>query len=129
MVLVLFAGFIARITYEQTKTPALAQGADLYDCQDLTYQEEAQAIYDQNPSDPYGLDEDDPNPDDGIACETLPSQGDTGDDSTVSPPASTDQYNDDLFNAGGPTNGPVPLMPDGSCPSVYPVKQNGACYP
>jgi hypothetical protein len=34
-----------------------------------------------------------------------------------------------LMNAGGPANGPVPLMPDGSCPVEYPVKQDGACYP
>ncbi|ORT57533.1 hypothetical protein [Streptomyces sp. CB03238] len=42
-------------------------------CDDFTYQEEAQAVYDQDPSDPHGLDEDDPAPDDGIACEALPS--------------------------------------------------------
>jgi hypothetical protein len=35
----------------------------------------------------------------------------------------------DLFNAGGPTNGPVPLMPDGGCPEEYPVKHDGLCYP
>jgi hypothetical protein len=35
----------------------------------------------------------------------------------------------DLFNAGGPTSGPVPLMPDGSCPREFPVKHNGLCYP
>ena len=35
----------------------------------------------------------------------------------------------DLFNAGGPSNGPVPLMPDGDCPKEFPVKQNGLCYP
>ena len=34
----------------------------------------------------------------------------------------------DLFNAGGPTNGPVPLMPDGGCPEEFPVKHNGLCY-
>src|SRR4051794_9387921 len=41
---------------------------DLYDCPDFRYQEDAQAIYDQDPSDPYGLDRDK----DGIACEDLP---------------------------------------------------------
>ena len=39
-------------------------------CDDFTYQEEAQAILDQDPSDPNGLDQDG----DGIACEDLPSQ-------------------------------------------------------
>jgi len=34
----------------------------------------------------------------------------------------------DLFNSGGPTNGPVPLMPDGGCPKEFPVKHNGLCY-
>jgi hypothetical protein len=34
----------------------------------------------------------------------------------------------DLFNAGGPTHGPVPLMPDGDCPVEYPEKHNGLCY-
>ncbi len=35
--------------------PALAQ--DLYDCADFQYQEDAQAVYDQDISDPYRLDE------------------------------------------------------------------------
>jgi hypothetical protein len=35
----------------------------------------------------------------------------------------------DLFNAGGPSNGPVPLMPDGDCPVEFPVQQNRRCYP
>ena len=35
---------------------------------------------------------------------------------------------DDLFNAGGPAEGPVPPMPGGGCPSEYPVLKNGACY-
>jgi len=34
----------------------------------------------------------------------------------------------DLFNSGGPTNGPVPLMPDSGCPEEFPVKHNGLCY-
>ena len=34
--------------------PAIAQ--DLYDCADFQYQEDAQAVYDQDTSDPYGLD-------------------------------------------------------------------------
>lgn len=35
---------------------------------------------------------------------------------------------DDLFESGGPENGPVPLMPDGGCPVEYPVKQDRACH-
>jgi hypothetical protein len=41
----------------------------------------------------------------------------------------TPQPPSDLFNSGGPTNGPVPLMPDGGCPEEFPVKHNGLCYP
>jgi hypothetical protein len=33
-----------------------------------------------------------------------------------------------LFNAGGPKSGPLPLMPDGSCPKEFPVKRDGACF-
>jgi hypothetical protein len=34
----------------------------------------------------------------------------------------------DLLDAGGPTIGPAPLMPDGDCPKEYPIKQADACY-
>jgi hypothetical protein len=34
-----------------------------------------------------------------------------------------------LMNAGGPTTGPVPLMPGGGCPEEYPVRRHKACYP
>jgi len=50
----------------QLATP-LAVG-DL-NCGDFQYQEDAQAVYDQDPSDPNGLDGDD---NDGIACESRP---------------------------------------------------------
>ncbi|MGY1669076.1 hypothetical protein [Geodermatophilus sp. SYSU D00710] len=52
-----------------------AQAADLDCLEDFTYQEEAQAVYDQDPSDPNGLDGDD---NDGRACESLPSRGTSG---------------------------------------------------
>src|SRR5215212_5167482 len=32
------------------------------------------------------------------------------------------------FNAGGPKAGPVPPMPDGSCPKEYPDQRGNACY-
>jgi hypothetical protein len=47
---------------------------------------------------------------------------------TTSSPTPTPTAADDLFNAGGPAEGPVPLMPDGGCPSEYPVLKDGACY-
>lgn len=43
------------------------------DCDDFTWQEEAQAVLDADPSDPHDLDGND---DDGIACESLPSRND-----------------------------------------------------
>lgn len=36
--------------------------------------------------------------------------------------------NDELLQAGGPEDGPAPLMPGGGCPGEYPVQQGGACY-
>jgi len=33
-----------------------------------------------------------------------------------------------LFDSGGPTVGPAPLMPDGGCPREYPIKRADACY-
>ena len=33
-----------------------------------------------------------------------------------------------LFDSGGPTVGPAPLMPDGGCPKEYPIKRADACY-
>ena len=33
-----------------------------------------------------------------------------------------------LFEASGPSSGPAPLMPDGSCPREFPTRREGACY-
>ena len=54
---------------------------------------------------------------------------------TTAPPSPTTatpsptQDRGPLMDAGGPTAGPVPLMPDGGCPQEYPVRRNDACYP
>ena len=37
--------------------------------------------------------------------------------------------NGNLLEAGGPTSGPVPLMPDGGCPREFPTMREGVCYP
>ena len=63
--LVLAAGISAPLT-------GTAFAADVYNCGNFTYQEEAQAVYDQDKSDPNRLDGDD---NDGRACESLPSNG------------------------------------------------------
>jgi hypothetical protein len=34
----------------------------------------------------------------------------------------------DLFDSGGPTSGPLPLMPNGGCPREFPVQRGKACY-
>jgi len=132
--LVLVAGFVARITYEQMvypSTPAVAQ-EDQYDCASFGSQESAQAELDRDPSDPNNLDPDG----NGQACDDYPygTSGTNSASPTSSPPSSASasprpQKNQDLFNSGGPANGPVPLMPDGGCPVEFPVQHNGLCYP
>ncbi|MDP9438821.1 MAG: excalibur calcium-binding protein, partial [Actinomycetota bacterium] len=52
---------------------AMAQ-TNQFNCPDFEFQEDAQAVYNQDTSDPNLLDED-AGPDDGIACENLPSRG------------------------------------------------------
>ncbi|TQK49879.1 hypothetical protein FBY35_0155 [Streptomyces sp. SLBN-118] len=49
----------------------VAQAQTDLDCRDFTFQEDAQAEFNRDPSDPNRLDEDQ-GPDDGIACEALP---------------------------------------------------------
>jgi hypothetical protein len=53
---------------------AAAVAQEDLNCADFATQEEAQAEYDADPSDPHTLDGID---NDGIACESLPSGGDT----------------------------------------------------
>lgn len=130
-VLVVLAGTVARISYEDLKdergSPAYAQ-EDL-DCDDFATQADAQAVYDADPSDPNRLDADD----DGIPCEEDGDGGGTDDG------AADDQYDDtaivttppkrdDLLEARGPRSVPVPLMPDGDCPPEFPDEKAGGCY-
>ena len=42
--------------------------------------------------------------------------------------ATAAQERSPLMDAGGPTAGPVPLMPGGGCPQEYPVRRDAACY-
>jgi hypothetical protein len=46
--------------------------------------------------------------------------------SPPSPPSSVPQGQ--LMNAGGPTDGPVPQMPEGGCPQEFPKQHRGACF-
>ena len=130
MVLVFALGFTARLAYEQTLKPAFAQ-EDLYDCEDFSTQEEAQAIYDQDTSDPYGLDG--PRGEgftgvQGLACEELPSAS----DNATAPPrrdGNDDNRREPMPESGGLPGGALPVKPDGSCPAKFPVKHNNICLP
>jgi hypothetical protein len=66
-------------TFAAAVTVVLATGGPAYaqpdlDCRDFAFQEDAQAEFDRDRSDPHRLDED-AGPDDGIACEALPRRG------------------------------------------------------
>jgi hypothetical protein len=134
--LVLASGLSLRVAWEELadpSAPALAQ-TDQYDCESFGSQESAQAELERDLSDPNNLDPDV----DGQACEdhnyggggsTASPTATSSPTSTASPTPSSEQYNDELFNAGGPKSGPAPLMPDGSCPAGFPIEQSGACYP
>lgn len=82
-----------------------ASAQEEFDCEDFQFQEDAQAVLDQDPSDPHNLDSDD----DGVACESLPSRGGGGggggdDDSGGAPVGGVDT------GAGGT----APLPSDGT---------------
>jgi hypothetical protein len=44
------------------------------------------------------------------------------------PPSEKPKPKRNLFDSGGPENGPVPLMPDGGCPAEFSVERAGLCY-
>jgi hypothetical protein len=68
-----------------TFASAAPLAADL-DCKDFKYQEDAQAVYNQDPSDPNGLDG---APKNGIACESLPKRGQQSTTPTSKTPSTT----------------------------------------
>ncbi len=59
---------------------------------------------------------------------TTASPAPTTTTASPSPSPSTPSPSDRMLKSGGPADGPVPLMPDGKCPSEYPVSNDGACY-
>lgn len=143
--LVLLAGLVSRVTYEQLiypTAPAAAQ-ADQYDCASFGSQQSAQAELERHPSDPNNLDTDG----NGRACDdynyntstttetttqSSPSPSTTSQSSpsssSPSPSRPEPQGDRNLLDAGGPTKGPVPLMPDGTCPPEFPTKHNNLCH-
>jgi hypothetical protein len=125
--LVLVAGLVLRVAYEQLVYPS----------------KPAQAALVSDPSDPNNLDSDG----NGRACDDYPygtsgsvaasaattssaSPGKplrTGASSKASAPPRP-QKTHNLFDSGGPTDGPVPLMADGGCPVEFPVEHSGLCH-
>jgi hypothetical protein len=72
----------------------------------------------------------------GTACDELQGAGGNPSASAGSAPPqpSADRgspllnQRGNLLRAGGPTSGPVPLMPDGGCPREFPLMRDGACH-
>lgn len=96
--------------------PAVSPTGDL-DCEDFATQEEAQAVYNQDPSDPNNLDRDN----DGLACEESLPGADDGDNLTelVDEPTAGDQYaGDDQYADDGAV---APELPDTGGPALLPV--------
>jgi hypothetical protein len=136
--LVFASDLTLRVAWEQLAHPTTpAQAQEDLDClTHFTYQEEAQAVLEQDPSDPNGLDGND---NDGVACEMLPHRpgggGPTG-GPTGGPleptggggPIPGQGHPGNLLESGGPENGPVPLMPGGGCPVEYPIERGALCY-
>jgi hypothetical protein len=93
IILALFATFTLLLSF------SASVGAQNLNCDDFATQEEAQAVYDADPSDPNGLDGND---NDGIACESLPSGGGTGTGTAT----------------GGTTAGQMPAVGSGPMPEA-----------
>lgn len=100
-----------------------AHAQDL-DCSDFTYQEDAQVFFDTDRSDPHRLDED-PGPDDGVACEALPRRGLTS--STFRPAPATSasapapaRSPSPAPTTAAPTRSPAPV-PTAAAPTRTPV--------
>ena len=90
----------------QSRGPSGADGT--YNCEDFDFQEDAQAFYEQDTSDPDGLD----GPigteftgEQGVACEELPSRGTgtgtTGGQYTQQPTAAQEEGGQQLMESGG----------------------------
>ena len=135
--LVLLAGLVSRVTYEQLihpREPAAAQ-SDQYDCASFGSQQSAQAELERDPSDPNDLDSDG----NGRACDDYDYSASTTTQSSPLPsspspsnpsptPKPRPEGTRNLLDAGGPTNGPAPLMPDGTCPPEFPTEHNNLCF-
>ncbi len=112
IVLVLVAGFTSRLNWEtlmHPSTPAAAQ-----DTSTVSPSTTTSSV----------------SPTTSSASPSSTTTTTTSSSNSASANATQDQYGKGkLFDSGGPADGPVPLMADGSCPVEYPVERSGACYP
>ncbi len=96
---VLLLATLCALTVLAVVPAAVAQDTD---CSDYATQGQAQAVYDQDPSDPNGLDENG----DGVACESL--SGGAGDGSMMSEsPSPTGSPSPSPSPSPGPTASPT----------------------
>lgn len=74
---------------------------------------------------------------DASAPPGTPNPGQASASGSASTPASTPKPGSqkpkskperNLFESGGPTSGPLPLMPNGGCPQEFPEQRGKACY-
>ncbi|MEU8674221.1 excalibur calcium-binding protein [Streptomyces sp. NPDC048560] len=105
---------VAGIALAVSSVVPLSGVAFAQDCQDFAFQEDAQAEFNRDPSDPNDLDED-AGPDDGIACEWLPSRGVTSSTSLPRPVS--------------PTPTPQPPSPTATAQPVSPTPTAGSASP
>jgi hypothetical protein len=98
------ATLTAALVVAMTGTALAAEGID---CSDFDHQEEAQAVLDEDRSDPHRLDGGPDGPGDGVACESLPHRGaadDAGDEDEGVPattPATASEDDDDRERHSG----------------------------
>lgn len=120
-VLVLAAGLVSRVTYEQVinpSTPALAQ-EDQYDCASFGSQESAQMELDRDPRDPNNLDPDG----NGQACEDYDYGGTTRINSpspttTSSPESTTGSPQSSPSSSASPTSSASPSSDASASPEA-----------
>ena len=118
---------IAQVESEVTLDPVTQGYLDLYGnlrCPDFETQQQAQEVFELDQI-LFGdaLDSDI----DGIACdEFFDNRRSAKEDRT--PTSERSSKESSLLKAGGPSEGPVPLMQGGECPQEFPVKRADACY-
>lgn len=107
----------ASVALGQSRGPSGADGS--YNCEDFDTQEDAQAFYNQDASDPDGLDGppgDAFTGEQGVACESLPSAADDGQSPSSVPTEDSQAADSPITSRGAET---APLNADGTCPEGF----------